>query len=56
MPRIPKVIATRGRAALGRAVVDALHAVPKLTRNMPHARRRREGLTIWEDVDRKSTL
>lgn len=51
MPRIPKVIATRGRAALGRAVVDALHAVPKLTRNMPHARRRREGLTIWEDVD-----
>lgn len=51
MPRIPKAITARGSAALGRAVVGALHTVPKLTRNMPHAKRRREGLTIWEDVD-----
>lgn len=51
MPRIPKAITTRGSAALGRAVVGALHTVPKLTRNLPHARRRREGLRIWENVD-----
>ncbi|MCA9532366.1 MAG: alpha/beta hydrolase [Myxococcales bacterium] len=50
MPRIPNAIRRHGQRTLGRAVVGALDTIPKLTRNLPHARRRREGLSIWEDV------
>ncbi|MCA9534064.1 MAG: alpha/beta hydrolase fold domain-containing protein [Myxococcales bacterium] len=50
MPSIPRSLRARGQKTLGRAIVGALDTVPKLTRNLPHARRRREGLSIWEDV------
>jgi acetyl esterase len=55
MPRIPHAVRKSGQQTLGRAVVAALDTVPKLTRHLPHARRRREGLSIWEDVAYRAT-
>ncbi len=50
MPRIPKVIKKRAQAAMGQAVVRTLDTIPKVTRHLPHAKRRRQGLTIWQNI------